>query len=294
MDEPHAELAEHVAVQLRALAAEMVETDELDARPFREELADERAAHESAGPGQDDSQAEGKGFLRPGCPPGTRGWKTSRDPDRQRECAPRPISAPARMSLDTIRVFVVSKLGWIRQQQRKLREQERETPREYLDRDSHHVWGRRHLLKVIETAEPPSGALSHGRMALRVRPGTDPAKRQALLEGWYREQVRQAVPPLIAKWEPRLGVKAQRLFVRRMKTKWGSCNQRAQTVRLNTDLAKKPRECLEHLVVHELVHLLKPTHNARFIALMEQLLSKWRSHRQILSRLPVRHDDWSY
>ena len=204
------------------------------------------------------------------------------------------ISAPSRMSLDTIRVFAISKLSWIKQQQRKLQEQERETPREYLDRESHYVWGKRYLLKVIEADQPPSVELSHSRMVLRVRPGTDQAKRQVILEEWYREQVKQAVPPLVAKWEPLIGVKVARFFVQRMKTKWGSCNHRAHTVRLNTDLAKKPRECLEYLVVHELVHLLEPTHNARFIALMAQFMPKWQSHRQTLNRLPVRHEHWAY
>lgn len=204
------------------------------------------------------------------------------------------ISAPARMSLDTLRVFAVSKLGWIRQQQRKLLEQERETPREYLDRESHHVWGRRYLLKLIEADEPPSVALSHNRMVLRMRPGTTTGRRRELLEDWYREQVKQAAPPLVARWEEVLGVKVKRLFVQRMKTQWGSCRHGAQTIRLNTDLAKKPRECLEYLVVHELVHLMEPTHNTRFVALMDRFLPKWRSHRQMLNRLPVRHEDWVY
>ena len=204
------------------------------------------------------------------------------------------ISAPARMSLDTIRVFAISKLGWIRQQQRKLQEQERETPREYLDRESHYVWGKRYLLKIVEAEQPPSVSLSHSRMVLQVRPGTSPSKRQEILEDWYRELVKQAAPPLIAKWELLLGVSSSRLFVQRMKTKWGSCSPGARNIRLNTDLAKKPRECLEYLVVHELVHLLEPTHNVRFIARMDQFMPKWRAHRQSLNRLPVRHETWGY
>ena len=138
------------------------------------------------------------------------------------------ISAPSRMSLDTIRVFAISKLGWIKQQQKKLRAQERETPREYLDRESHYVWGKRYLLKVIENDEAPSVELKHSRMLLRVRPGTDDEKRRAIVEEWYREQIKKAVPPLIAKWEPVMGVKVERFFVQRMKTKWGSCNAGTQ------------------------------------------------------------------
>ncbi len=204
------------------------------------------------------------------------------------------ISAPARMSLDTLRVFVVAKLGWIRRQQQKLREQEREAPREYLDRESHYVWGRRYLLRVLEKDAPPGVELKHSRMVLQLRPGADEAKRQAIVEAWYREQIKAAVPSLIAKWEPMIGVKVERVFVQRMKTKWGGCNPSTRSIRLNTDLAKKPRECLEYIVVHEMVHLLEPTHNARFVALMDQFMPHWRLRRDQLNQLPVRHEDWTY
>src|SRR3989475_6166209 len=204
------------------------------------------------------------------------------------------ISAPKRMGIDTIRVFAISKLDWIKQQQTKLREQERETPRDYVDRESHYVWGKRYLLTVSEVDEPPSIELKHSRMLLRVRPGTDEDKREALVEEWYREQLREAVPALLARWQPLLGVRAERFFVQRMKTKWGSCNHKAGTIRLNTELAKKPAECLEYIVLHELVHFLEPTHSARFSALMDQFMPTWQLHRQLLNRLPVRRENWSY
>jgi len=204
------------------------------------------------------------------------------------------ISAPKRMRIDTIRVFAISKLDWIKQQQKTLREQERETPREYVDRESHYVWGKRYLLAISECDEPPSIELRHSRMLLRVRPRTDEDKRRALVEEWYREQMKEAVPPLLAQWQPLLGVRVDRFFVQRMKTKWGSCNHKARTIRLNTELAKKPAECLEYVVVHELVHLLEPTHNARFVALMDRFMPRWQFHRQVLNRLPVRREKWSY
>jgi predicted metal-dependent hydrolase len=204
------------------------------------------------------------------------------------------ISAPSRMSLDTIRVFTISKLGWIKQQQRKLREQERETPREYLDRESHFVWGKRYLLKLSELDEPPSVELKHNKMLLRVRPGTTQENVEATVDAWYRKQIKEAALPLIAKWEPLLGVKVQKLFVQQMKTKWGSCNPASASIRLNTDLAKKPRECLEYIVVHEMVHLLEPTHNKRFVTLMDRYMPKWQFCRQVLNRLPVRHERWGY
>jgi predicted metal-dependent hydrolase len=204
------------------------------------------------------------------------------------------IAAPERMSLDTVRVFAIAKLPWIRRQQRKLRAQERETPREYIDRESHYVWGKRYLLKVVEADQAPSVELNHGRMILCVRPCASTAKRQAILDEWYREQVRKAVPPLIEKWEGLMGVEVRHVFVQRMKTKWGSCNHRVGSIRLNTDLARKPRECLEYIVVHEMAHLRQPTHNECFIALMKQFMPKWQSHREALNRLPVRHESWHY
>ena len=204
------------------------------------------------------------------------------------------ISAPSRMSLDNVRVFAISKLGWIKQQQKKLQEQDRETPREYLDRESHYVWGKRYLLTVIESDQTPSVELKHSRMLLRVRPGTDEKRRKALVEGWFREQIKKAVPPLIIKWEPLLEVKVKRFFVQRMKTKWGSCNPGVGNIRFNTELAKKPPECLEYIVVHEMAHLLEPTHNARFRALMDRFMPKWQFYLERLNRLPVSHEDWVY
>jgi predicted metal-dependent hydrolase len=204
------------------------------------------------------------------------------------------ISAPLRMNLDAIRIFAISKLGWIKQQQKKLQEQERETPREYLDLESHYIWGRRYLLEVIEGNEPPAVELNHSRMRLRIRSGTREGKKQDVVEEWYREQLRQAVPPLLAKWEPLIGVKVESFFVQRMKTKWGSCNPDSKTIRLNTDLAKKPLGCLEYIIVHELVHLLEPKHNERFLILMDQFMPRWRFNRAELNRLPVRHNDWDY
>lgn len=204
------------------------------------------------------------------------------------------IAAPLRTSQDVIRVFAISKLGWIRKQQAKLRDQERETPREYVDRESHYVWGKRYLLKVIEVDATPSVELKHSRVILRIRAGTGGEGRGAVMDRWYREQVKSAVPPLVAKWEPLMGVSVKRFFVQRMKTKWGSCSTVSGSIRLNTDLAKKPRECLEYLVVHEMVHLLEPTHNERFVTLMEQFIPKWRFHREQLNQLPVRHEEWVY
>jgi len=204
------------------------------------------------------------------------------------------ISAPSRMNLDTLRVFAISKIGWIRQQQKRLREQDRETPREYLERESHYVWGKRYLLRLVEADAAPVVELRHSRMILQVRPGTNDEEKHAIVEGWYREQIKEAAPPLIAKWERLMQVRVSRVFVQHMKTKWGGCNPAARSIRLNTELAKKPRECLEYIVVHEMAHLLEPTHNTRFIVLMDRFMPNWQLRRNQLNQLPVRHDEWTY
>jgi hypothetical protein len=204
------------------------------------------------------------------------------------------ISAPAHMSMATIRVFAISKLAWIRKQQARLEGQARETPRDFIDRESHHVWGQRYLLQVVERAEAPSVALKGNKMTLSVRPGTGTDKRNSILEEWYREQLKADTPALLARWEPRLDVIVDRLHVQRMKTKWGSCNADKRSIRLNTELARKPRECLEYLVVHEMVHLLERTHGPAFVSLMDRHLPNWRTRRDQLNAFPLAHAEWRY
>lgn len=204
------------------------------------------------------------------------------------------LAAPLQMSLDTIRLFAIAKLGWIRQQQRKLCEQERESPREHINRESHYVWGRRALLKIVEANAAPSVQMRHRALVLTVRPHADAVMREAAIAGWYRNLLRIAVPPLIEAWEPRLSVSVKGFFVQQMKTRWGSCNPQTGTIRLNTELAKKPRECLEYIVVHEMVHLLEPTHSARFTELLTGVMPQWPHYRSTLNRLPVRHEHWGY
>lgn len=204
------------------------------------------------------------------------------------------IAAPLRLALDTLRLFAIAKLGWIRKQQARLRKQERETAREYLDRESHFVWGKRYLLRVEEVKAAPTVELTLTELVLRVRPGTSSRKRAEALETWHRERLKEAAGPLFRKWEPVMGVKVGKLFTQRMRTRWGTCNSRTRSIRLNTELVKKPAECLEYVVVHEMVHLLESSHNSRFKALMSQFIPNWVVYRQMLNRLPVRHEDWGY
>jgi predicted metal-dependent hydrolase len=204
------------------------------------------------------------------------------------------ISAPEGMSIDTIRLFAIAKLDWIKLQQQKQLGQDRESAREYLDRESHYVWGRRYLLRVVEADARSSVQLEHDTLVLAVRSAADVAARQATLSEWYRQILKAEVQPLLAAWEPRLGVTVSDVFVQQMKTKWGSCNPSTRTIRLNTELAKKPAECLEYIVLHEMVHLLEPRHNPRFVALMSQFMPSWEHYRRTLNRLPVGHATWAY
>jgi predicted metal-dependent hydrolase len=204
------------------------------------------------------------------------------------------ISAPAGTNVETIRMFAISKLDWIRQRQAALRGQEREAPREYIERESHYVWGKRLLLRVVDVGDGPSVVFTHRHLVLNVRQRTEFERKHAIVARFYRDQIKATVPNVVSEWAPRLGVEVKRFYVQQMKTKWGSCNPATQTIRLNTELSKKPKECLEYVVIHEMVHLLEPTHNARFVALMDRSIPQWQHTRQILNRLPVRHADWGY
>ncbi len=204
------------------------------------------------------------------------------------------VSAPESMSVETIRVFVISKLGWIKKQQNKICSQKREASREYLDRESHYVFGKRYLLKVTERNAPPTVRLNHSILELTIRPDTPLVKRQAILYEWYRAQIKQVLPDIIKKHEKLMNVEVSEFGIKRMKTKWGTCNPAAKRIWLNLELAKKPVECLEYIVVHEIAHLLERTHNDRFVALMDGFMPKWRFYRDELNRLPVSHVDWKY
>lgn len=204
------------------------------------------------------------------------------------------VSAPEAMSVETIRVFVISKLGWIQKQQKKIRAQDREAPREYINRESHYFYGKRYLLKIIEHPAPPRVEIQHQTIALYIRPGASVKKRQTILHEWYRQQLKNAIPGIILKYEKLMTVEVHEFGVKRMKTRWGTCNTVANRIWLNLELAKKPVECLEYVVVHEMAHLIERSHNSRFVALMDKYIPKWRFCRDELNRLPISHVDWKY
>ena len=204
------------------------------------------------------------------------------------------IAAPERMDLDTIRVFAINKLKWIKKQQQTFRNQVREAPREYLSKESHYFQGKRYLLKIIEQDTKPKVVLKHSKLELYVRPNTSSEKRKEIIEEWYRDEMKNTIPKMIEKWEKKIGVIANEFGVKKMRTKWGTCNIEAKRIWLNLELAKKPLECLEYIVVHELVHLLERKHNDTFIKYMNEFMPKWRFYRDELNYLPFRHTEWKY
>lgn len=205
------------------------------------------------------------------------------------------VAVPLRIDDEAVRLAVVSRLGWIRRQRERFELQERQSAREMVTGESHYVAGRRYLLDVVEAEGPAGVRLRNNRtLELRVRPGSDRARREALLHGWYRRRLRARVPALIATWEPVIGVRVADWRIRRMKTRWGSCNAGAGRIWLNLELAKKPTSCLEYILVHEMVHLIERSHNERFRACLDRVMPGWRLVRDELNRAPLAREDWDY
>ncbi len=202
------------------------------------------------------------------------------------------LVAPTATRLEVARAYAISKLGWIRDQQSKLLAQARETPRQFVERETHMLWGRRYLLSVVEVDAKPAVTRDHRRITLYVRPASTLAKREAVMDEWHRALLHQAVPALVEEWEVKLDVKVSGYFLQRMKTKWGGCNHRAGNIRLNTELAKKPKDLLEYVVVHEMLHLVEPTHSDRFFLLLTEHYPTWREARAELNELPLAAEVW--
>jgi hypothetical protein len=202
------------------------------------------------------------------------------------------LVAPTSTRLEVARAYAISRLGWIREQQNKLEAQARESPRQFVERESHYVWGRRYLMVVNHLDSKPSVVLDHKRITLTVRPGSEAHKRAQVLHEWQKLQLHAVVPMLIEKWERKLGVRVAGYYLQRMKTKWGSCNHRAGNIRLNTELVKKPKDLLEYVIVHEMVHLLEPTHSERFISILSEHFPTWREARAELNELPLAAEVW--
>ena len=203
------------------------------------------------------------------------------------------LTAPVATRLEVARAYAISKLGWIEEQRENLANQVRETPRKFVERESHCLWGRLRLLTITHQDIKPFVSLDHKRITLTVRPGSDARKRAAVIHDWHKSLLHEVVPPLIRKWEPKLKVTVGGYFLRRMKTKWGSCNHHARHIRLNTELVKKPKDLLEYVIVHEMLHLLEPTHSERFMEILAQHYPTWREARAELNELPLTAEAWT-
>lgn len=203
------------------------------------------------------------------------------------------IAAPLNVDDESVRLFAISKLAWIKKNQRKFQQQARQSPRVFVERESHYFEGRRYLLKVTEQEAPPQVIIrTKTHIELFIRPNTSIEHRQIILNEWYRKHLKQQIPPMIEKWEKIIGVTVSDWGVKQMKTKWGTCNIEQKRIWLNLELAKKPVQCLEYIVVHEMVHLLERHHNERFVAYMDRFLPKWRHLKETLNQLPVGYVVW--
>ncbi len=205
------------------------------------------------------------------------------------------VAAPLRLDDDAVRMAVISRLGWIHRQKAKFQQQDRQSLREFATGESHFFEGRRYRLDVTERDGPPVvRLLDNSTMTMCVRPGADRNIREAVLDRWYRRHLRDRLPVLVAKWEPEMGVRVNEARIRKMKTRWGTCNPDARRIWLNLELAKKPASCLEYVVVHEMVHLIERRHNDRFRKLMDRFMPRWRNHQDELNHAPLGYADWRY
>lgn len=205
------------------------------------------------------------------------------------------VAAPLRLDDEAVRLAVVSRLGWIRRKQRQFAGQVRQSRREMLTGESHYFQGRRYLVNVKECDSTPGVRLAgHTTMELYVPPVWKRDQRDAVLQGWYRRELRALLPALLTKWEPRVGKTVAEVRILRMKTRWGSCNAYARRIWLNLELIKKPVSCLEYVLVHEMIHLHERHHTKRFQERLETLMPTWRVHRDELNRAPLAHEEWEY
>lgn len=205
------------------------------------------------------------------------------------------VAAPLVVSDEAVRLAVIEKLGWIKRQRAQFAKQPRQSAREMVNGESHYFLGRRYRLRVNVQEAPARVALRGlASMDLFVRPGTSTQKREAVLLEWHRTSLRAVIADLLAMWQPKIGVQVADWGIKKMKTKWGSCNVVARRIWLNLELAKKPVQCLEYIVVHELVHFIERNHTERFTALMDKNLPDWRTRRVVLNTSPLGHENWGY
>jgi predicted metal-dependent hydrolase len=205
------------------------------------------------------------------------------------------VAAPLHVSDEAVRLAIITRLAWIKRQQAKFGGQERQTERQFVSGESHYFQGRRYRLNVVyQKGANRVVVRNKSTIDLYVREGSDASQRQRVVVKWYREQLKAMIPPMIGKWESIIGVKVDDWGVKQMKTRWGTCIVKARRIWLNLELIKKPVQCLEYVVVHEMVHLLERHHNDRFAARMDTFMPQWRLHREELNQSALRHETWDY
>ena len=205
------------------------------------------------------------------------------------------LAVPQKTDEEVLRLFAISRLGWIKKHVKNFKEQARETKRDYVSGESHFFQGKRYILEVHEDKGYSKVSVNGTKkINFKVPKRASVEDKARIMKEWYRKQLKIQIPSLINKWEKIIGVKANDWGVKQMKTKWGACNVDTKRIWLNLELAKKPPICLEYILVHELVHLHEKNHNDRFIALMNEFMPKWRLHRNELNSLPIVHNDWGY
>jgi predicted metal-dependent hydrolase len=204
------------------------------------------------------------------------------------------VAVPRTVTNDAVRLAVIGKLRWIRRQQEKFDSQARQSQREMVTGETHYFLGRRYRLRVTPHAGQAEITTKGHTIELRVRPDLDAGQRERALQRWYRHQLKELLVPLIEKWQLSLGVELSECRVKRMKTKWGTCNAKARRIWLNLELIKKPIPCMEYVVVHELVHLIERHHNDHFVSILDEHLPRWRSFRDVLNTSPLAHENWGY
>jgi predicted metal-dependent hydrolase len=205
------------------------------------------------------------------------------------------LSVPKNTSEQAVRLAIINKLAWIKKQQADFVAQPRQSSREMVSGESHYLWGRRYRLDIVEkTGKHLVNEKGSGKLELKVSPNTTVDNRLKLLNQFYRQKIQDELLKLLPHWQTKLGVEANSVGIKRMKTKWGSCNIQAKRLWLNLELAKKPPECLEFILVHELIHLIERHHNDRFRSLMDRHMQDWRERRKLLNSLPLAYEDWSY
>jgi len=205
------------------------------------------------------------------------------------------VSAPIGMGDDAIHTFLATRISWIKKQQAKFKGQERQTPREYVSGESHYFLGTRYRLEVVFTNEKPSVVIKNKKkVVLSVKPKSKLLKREQVVQDWYRNELKNILTLLLGKWQKKIGVKTNYWGIRRMKTRWGTCDEKTKRLWFNLELIKKPESCIQYVVVHELIHLIERKHNDKFVGLIDKYLPKWRSEKEDLNQFILAHEEWNH